>query len=682
MPGRHHRPCLPALALAVAATLTGPPSAAAEPAPADTFVVDLPGLVVSGESAVAVDAGRTVIDAPAVASLDPVSVSDLAVALPATRAAVNSRGDAHPMVRGAPERHVQTFLDGIPLNIPWDERVDLGTVPAVAVGGLEGRRGPASLLDGPGALAGSLRLLPPSPAGDRPASDLAATLGTGGLAHLEGAHRRRAGAWNLLGAGAWTTRDHWPLPDDGPDRLGSDLDQTSLLMRASREVAGAGRLSLLASAWTAEKGVPPELHEGDQARFWRYPVRERALVGGVLLLPLDQAGLWDLGATASADIFHQEIDPRGPDGWDAPLQTGDEYEKNWDRTGYGRLRLTRYLGDQATAAVQASARYTHHREILEVGGPTMDYAQWLASVAAETDWRPAAGWDLRAGAGWDHAATPESGDKPGSPADHAAAVNLRLSRDLGPDRGLYLAAGRRSRFPSLREAYSGALGRFVPNPDLAPERQDQVEVGASLAGPRWTLDVAVFHGVLTDGIERVAVGDNQYQRVNRAEIRVPGVEMTGAWRPAGDVSLSAHHTILDARVHEDGGDRPAEDRPAYLSRVAADYGGWRGPEAGLEARVTGPRWSADATRPGGLTRLPAGVTWHLRLGWRWPREGHDLAAHLRVDNVFDSASTARPACPSRAAPSAPASPGPADAFLRLGCASENVSGPGLALGRT
>jgi iron complex outermembrane receptor protein len=622
--------CLAALCLTASARAADP-----APASADTFVVDLPGLVVSGESAVAVDAGRTVVDAPAAAALDPVSVADLAVALPATRAAVNSRGDAHPMVRGAPERHVQTFLDGIPLNIPWDERVDLGTVPAMAIGGVEGRRGPASLLDGPGALAGSLRLLPPSPAGDRPASEAAVSLGTGGLAHLEGAHRRRAGAWNLLGAGAWTTRDHWPLPDGGGDRMGSDLDQASLLMRASREVAGAGRLSLLASAWTAEKGVPPELHEGDEARFWRYPVRERALAGGVLLLPLDEAGHWDLGVTVSADIFHQEIDPRGPDGWDTPLQTGDEYEKNWDRTGYGRLRLTRYLGDQATAAVQASARYTHHREILEVGGPTLDYAQWLASMAAEADWRPAAGWDLRAGAGWDHVATPESGDKPGSPADAAAAVNLRLCRDLGPDRGAYLAAGRRSRFPSLREAYSGALGRFVPNPDLAPERQDQVEVGLAAAGPRWTLDVAAFYGVLTDGIERVAVGGNQYQRVNRGEIRVPGLEAAATWRPAGDVDLTLHHTILDARVHEDDGERPAEDRPAYISRLAANYGNWRGPEAGLEARVTGPRWSADSTAPTGLTRLPAGVTWHLRLGWRWPRGRHDLAAHLRVDNVFD-----------------------------------------------
>jgi len=183
-------------------------------------------------------------------------VAELSVALPSTRAAVNSRGDAHAMVRGAPERHVQAYLDGIPLNIPWDERVDLETVPAMAVGAMEGRRGPTSLLDGPGVLAGSLRLLPPSAAGPEAITDMRAAAGTDGLGRVELAHRRRAGAWNLMGAGAWRTRDAWPLPEGGGERENSDLRQTALLLRAARPVAGTGRLSLVGTGWTGEKGAP------------------------------------------------------------------------------------------------------------------------------------------------------------------------------------------------------------------------------------------------------------------------------------------------------------------------------------------------------------------------------------------------------------------------------------------
>ena len=51
-------------------------------------------------------------------------------------------------------------------------------------------------------------------------------------------------------------------------------------------------------------------------------------------------------------------------------------------------------------------------------------------------------------------------------AQHAGAANLRLSRELGLERGVYVAAGRRSRFPSLRESYSGALGTDLITVDL------------------------------------------------------------------------------------------------------------------------------------------------------------------------------------------------------------------------
>ena len=124
--------------------------------------------MVSGQAAPAVAVDRTVLEAPAIERQDPGSLADLGAVLPSTRVTINSRGDATAMIRGAPERHVQTFLDGIPLNLPWDERVDLETIPALGVGRLEGRRGLTTLLDGPGALAGSVRMLPPASAGDRP----------------------------------------------------------------------------------------------------------------------------------------------------------------------------------------------------------------------------------------------------------------------------------------------------------------------------------------------------------------------------------------------------------------------------------------------------------------------------------------------------------------------------------
>ncbi|RKZ12945.1 hypothetical protein DRQ50_11205, partial [bacterium] len=621
--------------------LLGATAAAANDQAADSLVVDLPDIVVSAESDAPPATDRTSLGPVEIEIRDPGSLADLGLALPSARVATNSRGDSHVMIRGAPERHVQTYLDGIPLNLPWDERVDLETVPTVGVGRVEGRRGPTTLLDGPGALAGSVRLLPPTLRGDDPVTRVGAAFGEHGTGRADLMHHRRAGTWNLMGAGAWHGRDALPLPDGDGLRTNSDLEQWSLLLRGARPVRGTGRLSLVATGWSAEKGVPPELHvPAVEARHWRYPVRRRALLGAALDLPLGSSGNWDLGASASADFFGQEIDPRGPDRWGAPLVAGEDYEKSHDRTGFGRLRLTRWLDSSASLALQGSARHTRHTETVVVGGPELVYSQWLTSAAAEGEVHFATAWNLRAGLGWDHATTPEAGDKTANDPASAGALNLRLTRELGRTSTVYAAASRRSRFPSLRESYSGALGKFVPNPELGAERQDQVELGAAWRGSSLRLEGAAFLGRLTDGIEKVSEGDNQFKRVNRARIRVPGVEFIGTWTPVSHWELHAQHTILVARVEDDAlPDSPAEDRPDYQSLAGLRWHPPSGANAGIEARVTGPRWSADSSLPTGMmTRLPAGVTWHLRLAWHWvevPGSTSDIELHLRLDNVFD-----------------------------------------------
>ncbi|MEN8007926.1 MAG: TonB-dependent receptor [Candidatus Krumholzibacteriota bacterium] len=624
------------------------PAAFAETAAIDTTVTDLGDMVVSGQADEAPSPDKTKIDTPAIKVQDPGSLADLGGLIPSARVATNSRGDSHLMIRGAPERHVQIFLDDIPLNLPWDERVDLQTIPITGAGRIEGTRGMTTLLDGPGVLAGSARILPPDPHHPPRRTSAGLRFGQYGLTVADLQHQDLLGSWDVLAAAGWQDRDAWPLPGDAQSTTGekrrenSDLSQYSLLLRGSRSVARTGRLNLLATGWSAEKGVPPELHLGDDARFWRYPVRKRGLMGASLDLPLGREGLWDLKAALSADFFEQEIDPRGPDGWDQPLEAGQDYEKNWDRTGYGKVQLDRWVGESAQVTAQAVARYTHHRESLLVGGPVEAYAQWLTSLVVQGEVQPSDRWVLQAGLGWDHAATPESGDKAANDSDNAPAVNLRALRRLGDQSRIYAAASRRSRFPSLRELYSGALGRFVPNPGLKPEQQDLYEIGAATDHPAWGLEAAVFLNHLHDGIEKVKFDgpDKQFQRVNRSEIRVPGVELVGYWNAAGDLTVNLQHTVMSARVEEDGAfDRPAEDRPDYLSRLGLNWSRTTGPGALVEAVVTGPRWSADSSgasaATGDLKRLPAGVTWNLRLSWRIDGSRNRTEAHLRLDNLFD-----------------------------------------------
>jgi len=625
----------------VTAVVFSAASFAAE-APADSSFTEMEALVVSGEAAAPPVAGSTKVSAPAVTMRDPGSLADLGGLLPSVRVATNSRGDSHLMVRGAPERHSQAFLDGIPLNLPWDERVDLETIPITGVGRLEGRRGLPSLLDGPGVLAGSVRILPPGLNGMKEKTLISLSSGQHGLIRGGYSRQRKVGQWDLLGAGSLQKRDGWPLPGRDELRGNSDLEQYSILLRGSREVAGSGRLNLLATGWSGEKGVPAEFHLGDEARFWRYPVRKRALFGASMTLPF---GEWDFSSLVAADFFAQEIDPRGPDNWGAPLSDGDDYEKDFDRTGHTQVGLTRWLGADSRLSFQGNVRYTQHREILAFGSPTNSYAQWMTGLVIEGEHRFSDDWGLRAGVGWDHAATPESGDKNKAAGFNAPALNLRLSRQLGQRSELYVSGSRRSRFPSLRELYSGALGRFVPNPDLRPEQQDLLEAGMTAQDHHWHFTAAAFLQYLNNGIEKEALQGpgRQFMRVNRTKIRVPGLEIAGGWRLHPDLEITGQHTIMAARVEVDGSfDQPAEDRPDFLSHLGISWQKFSGPGALIEAAVTGSRWSANANdTDDGLTPLPAGMHWNMRVSWRWEcslggdSPGVEVEAHLRLDNVFD-----------------------------------------------
>jgi len=523
----------------------------------------------------------------------------------------------------------------------WDFGGDLETVPITGAAQLEATRGMVSLLDGPGVLAGSVKVMTPRAWQNPVRTRINIATGEQGFGRVGLQHITTAGDWQFVGAGNWQGRNAWPLPGEGDLRENSDLSQFSMLMHGGREIAGTGHISFLATGWTGEKGVPAELHLGNEARFWRYPVRQRLLLGSSLNLPLNDLGTWDFDANLSIDFFKQEIDPRGPDGWDSPKIAGLDFETNHDQTGFGRAKITHWFNDTAHLALQGTARYARHRESLVFDGPELEYSQVLTSLVAEGQYHPLEKMTLRAGLGLDAATTPKTGDKPTRSGDAAPALSFRLVQRVKGQTEVHAGASLRSRFPSLRELYSGALGKFVPNPNLVPEQQELYEVGLKTSGKRWHLEGSAFLSYLHDGIEKEKLEgtSGQFMRVNRTEIRVPGLEMIGVLDLLPGVSLSLQHTILAARVLESGSfDAVAEDRPDYISHAQVKWQDSTGPGVLAEAVVTGPRWSADASNVvDGLRRLPAAVTWNMRFGWRFVVMGDsDWEAYVRVANVFDT----------------------------------------------
>ncbi len=615
----------------------------------DTLVYHLLEMVeVTGDPLrLPVEAGPVELDASRIRDAGSASLAALGSLLPSTRITVNSRGEGLFMLRGAPERHLPVFLEGIPLTLPWDERADLSMLGTLALGGLSARRGVESALQGAGALAGRVDLSVLRGSEDEPGTRIDFRAGEGSALQLGLVRLGRSENWEWTGAASHRRREAWNLPEgyeaefnqaDESTRNNSDLEQTAVLLHGRRDRAGGGHWSLLLHALDGSKGVPPETHLAE-ARFWRLPIHRRLLLGGRVVT---QNPRWRSDVTVSVDLFGQNIRPYEDASYDeGDPESGQNYEQDRDFTAFFSFRLDRKIRRGLSAGILSSARYARHKESLIWRGSWQASSQALFSNTLELRSEGDGDWRYRIGLGFENSSTPETGETEDRDGDRAGVFQAGLIRALGSSGELKLALSRRSRFPSMREMFSTALGKFQANPELGPETQNLAELGYSLRGSRGEAWLGFFASQLEGGIEKIPYeGESaRFIRVNRDEIRVAGLEFMLGWRPRPGLHVGVQHSHFHARAREAGGEElPAEDRPDYLSRLSLAWTRGAGLRLRFEAAVTGPRQSAHPDE--GLVELPAEGSASLRLARvfrleRWA-PGSDLEVYLRVDNLFDS----------------------------------------------
>jgi iron complex outermembrane recepter protein len=582
---------------------------------------------------------------------DAASVAELGALLPSTQLNVNSRGEALFLVRGSSERHLAVELDGVPLTIPWDERSDLSMIPLVGVGSVEAQRGVGSVLDPPNALAGMVRMY--ARRQNAPGSHTRVGTNVGEIESVGAQllHERRDGNWQTMLAVEHREREGFLLPKNYVGevhqpgrraRLNTDLRQNSLLFDLRRRAKSRAGWGVTVQASEGEKGIAPEDHLVD-ARFWRYPKRDRFLSAFHASIDSNATSAWSFDALGSIDLFQQDIRPYDDSSYQTPtLTSGVDFEADRDRTVLTRLGATRH-GEAWTWRSRGRLRHGRHLETLVVDGPETEYQQNLGALGVEGEWHGREEWSVRGGLGYEASSTPRTGDKASRGADHELSAQFAVEQRLNERSGWHASYAHRPRFASLREMFSGALGRFQVNPSLRPERQDSIELGASWSDGRFDLMTNVFAQHLDGAIERVGVpGSSLRQRVNLDAILNAGVEVGVLWRPLVGLSFDWQHTFLRSRRKVDGSfNGRVEDRPDWLSTLALDYVHRVGFRGRIEAVGVGPRYSLDdrlVASAERLTRLDSDIRTNLRLSWRYFGrrtwfEGAEV--FVRAENLFD-----------------------------------------------
>lgn len=570
-------------------------------------------------------------------------------AVPFVHVRQNSRGEAELTVRGSESRQVAVLLDGIPLTLGWDHRTDPSIVPLGGARSLTVIRGLASLLQGPNILGGVVEV---DVAGG------AARPGSGGIRASGSVDQLGARAVSFGGASRWDRNGDAPgetearigvglrqvpgvalgrgISDPGSERgrrANSDvesLDGFASLRAASARGAWVGATI---TGYRAERGVAPELHVAEPRR-WRYPRQSRAM-GIVTAGTGSRTTAWGRGGMRGSLAYN-----RGEyllhDFTTADYDQLAGQERGDEDVSIARLAADHSLPKGARLDVAMTAADVR---FLETTDQPRRYRQRLASAAGEL-LSPVIGTSqFSGGVVADFADTPDAGDKPALGRLGAWGGRFGITTVHAPSgTRLHLSASHRARFASLRELYSGSLGRFVPNPGLRPERLLALETGATARRGGLEAQVVVFHHDLADAIVRVATDDGRFRRENRHRVRSTGLEMLTSWTRDA-VTVEADIMVQRARVIDPAaGSMKPEHQPWMQGDAEATVPLVLDVRANAAVRFSGTQYCVhpdegrDVTLKG-RARTDAGVerSWALA-GRAW----HSLRVMLVADNILDA----------------------------------------------
>lgn len=590
------------------------------------------------------------------------SVEEILRELPLLHVRTNSRGEAEVSARGSESRQVAVLVDGVPITLAWDARADVSVVPATGVQSVTFVRGLSSMLYGPNVLGGVLeaKVARSQIQPERTSTEVA--IGGDHVGMTTSSVTTSIpwatddGDWHLRGGLGFRNSPGDPLAGDleeplpGDDehlRTNTDLEKVDGFA-SLRYLHGNGAwVAFSGSSFRLDRGIAAELGVSDEdARLWRYPHVARTLTvlsAGTGFHPSPLGGQGDVEASLGLDVGRTEIDAYTSRAYDEV----SGFEDGKSRTLTLRLLADQTLGPRGDLRASFTHANVHYEESLPEGDAT--YEQRLSSFGLETDWKLVTGGrrfetlTLTVGGAHDFADTPESGGREalGKISEWGGRFGLSLAMNEGRNI-LHAGISRRGRFPALRELYSGALGRFQPNPELQPERLVTMEIGATTRFGTGEAQIAVFHNLLADAVVRTTLPDRRFFRVNRDELRSTGVELLGA-QGLGPIDVHGSLTWQNVDITDTAADEERE--PENLPEVLAELGielplqTWR---FGVDVDYTGTQYALDAVtgeddelEAAALLGVSVSRTWRPDLPWNGG-SFRFLEARIAVDNLGDA----------------------------------------------
>jgi outer membrane receptor protein involved in Fe transport len=501
-------------------------------------------------------------------------------------------------------------------------------LPSSAIESVAITRGPASVLQGPNALSGAVNVISRRVESQGWNRALAANAGQEWRS-IDGFLGHRRGRHSFSAALGWSESDGFEAGGEDTLVTGSDFRNRSAVLGWGFRYADESTIGMTFLAVDNSKGVTPE-RTASNPRFWHYPELERNQLIAFGRHALDSSAV-------DYSVFLARSSFRIDQFTDSTYTVISNVEDGRDRAEGARVQWSKPLTPNQDLVIGLDWSQSEHlfRERASSSSFT-PFSQVLSQLAVE--WHHSAGpWEFLLGAAYEHSNTPDTGTLPDPGSRNDWAATGAVTYDLSPALSLDFTLGRKTRFPSLRESFNGALGRFVVNPDLGPETAVTAAVGVVGRHPDLYWELRGFATEIEDGITRVSLPGGLFTRTNLTSSRISGVEFGVDAKLTDWLEARVEGTLLNARAEDPTGSY--EDHMEY--RPGVNLGSeftFRLPSNWLA--IAGVRYIAEehGLHPSSPMpqKLPSYVHWSLsferelttnRLG--------EFAFRVRLENAFD-----------------------------------------------
>ena len=535
------------------------------------------------------------IESQAIEQQDAADVSELAPLMPATHVQTNSRGQTILYFRNAGDRQVGQFFDGALLNIPWDNRVDISLIPSAVVEEITVTKGVPSVRYGANVLGGAINFQSRTLDASGRTTEVTGAVGTAEQRRASVTHLGRTGQWDYTAALQYAARGDQPLAENvdleynQPNqerRVNTDRRLLSGFGRASYRFENGGQMGVSVLHVDAEQGVAPEGNAvQSETRYWRYPLWQKTT--------LIANGRASTGSNTSVrgavwgSRFAQDI----ADYRSVSYDTLNQVQRGRGLTAGTRVIGSRQLGI-GTLTLSLNGLTSRHEKGTVLGGETGEdpdstttFQQQIFSTGLEFETQLTSAIQASMGVNLDGADYPQTGPFPERDPFYAWGATAGLRGTVSDRWALRGAVGRKSRFPTMRELYGAAIGKFIPNPELQPVTAWIGEVGIDYRSPSFFLGSTAFLNRVYNTIDkrtftREIIEEEglpadylgKEQRINLQGARIYGVETTIRWTPSPRLQFDGNLTWSRPRgFTEAGTTQKLDEKPGVLGTGMVSY---------------------------------------------------------------------------------------------------------------